>query len=84
MKIAVKQYKQEWEEQQIAQLVQFHEKLIPILNNTLNFTKLILDLSRFLTYQLLRFAWSTFRAAAAPQVYHQLVRKEPWIFRHIK
>lgn len=84
MKTAAKQYKREWEEAQLAQLIQFAENTFKAFNFTIRALKLFLNLTLFITYLVTRLAWNIASLALFAQPYTQIVRDEQWIYRQIK
>ena len=84
MKTAAKNYKREWEEAQLAQLIQIAENSFKALNLTGKAFKLFLNLTLFITYLFARWAWNLAKLALFAQPYAQIVRDEQWIYRQIK
>jgi len=84
MKTAGKNYKREWEEAQLAQLIQIAENSFKALNLTGKVFKLFLNLTLFITYLFARWAWNLAKLALFSQPYTQIVRDEQWIYRQIK
>jgi hypothetical protein len=70
---AVRQYKQQWEEEQFLQLVHFAEQIYKALN-----------LFIYISYQLIKLVFNLIHLVLFTETNHQLIKDEQWIYRQIK
>jgi hypothetical protein len=81
---AAKQYKRQWEEAQLLQLLELAEQTLKVLNFLLRKFKVITNLFLFLSYQMVILAVNIVKIALFAQKTELLVRDEQWIYRQIK
>lgn len=84
MKTAARNYKREWEEAQLAQLIHLAENSFKAVSLIAIGFKRTVNLILFITYLFARWAWNLAKLAIFSQPYAQIVRDEQWIYRQIK